>query len=298
MARSCGGLGLRSGGHVGRKTKPSRLSLLLALTLCSGVALAFEESGHTMVAQLMVPFLKDGARSELERLYGEDWSREIVSRAAMVQADLNRPQNKSMIPLQLTLFEQGDETFQPDKHCPNNRCSVGAVLESREVLLRSSFSDADKRQATIYLMHYALQMHIPVNSGLKRDDGGRKIYLKDDDLQPVNLAWIWNHDLYRQMDKRWFTYAQELYRDIEKVDPQAWVESMNPADWALEAHEIAEAEVYPLAAEGRYSAQLKRAGTAVLEEQLKKAAYRTASLFNEMFPPEDAPDMAESEAEG
>lgn len=238
-----------------------------------------------MVAQLMVPFLQDGARAELERLYGEDWSREIVSRAAGVQAELNRPKNKPMLPLQLTLFEEGDEAFDPQKHCPNNRCSVGAALESREVLLRSSFSDADKRQAVVYLMHYVLQLHIPVNTGLMRDQGGQKIYLKDEDLQPVNFAWIWNHDLYRQINKRWFTYAQELYRKIEDVDTEAWLASMNPASWAFESHEIAESQVYPLAAQGRYSAQLKKAGTDVLEDQLMKAAYRTAALFNEMFPP-------------
>lgn len=254
---------------------------------------AFEESGHTMVAQLMVPFLEDGARDELQRLYGDDWSREIVSRAGLIQTETNRPKNQAMQPLQLTLFEEDDEGFDPAKHCPNNACSVGAVLESREVLMRSSFSDTDKRQAVLYLMHYMLQLHIPVNSGLVRDEGGRKIYLKDNDLQPVNLAWIWNHDLYRRENKRWFTYAQELYRDIKKESPKAWLKPMDVGAWAYESHEVAKAEVYPVAASGRYSAQVRRDGIKVLEQQLKKAAYRTAAVFNEMFPTPDEDAMAD-----
>jgi hypothetical protein len=244
---------------------------------------AFEEGGHNMVAQLMVPFLNDGAKAELEHLFGANWSQEIISRAAMVQAELNRPKNQNLISLQQTLFELDDEMFDAAKHCPKNVCSVGAILESRQVLLKSGFAESDKRQAVFYFMHYVLQLHIPVNSGLMRDQGGLKIYLKDEALQPVNFAWIWNHDLYRRQGKRWFSYAQELYRTIKEQPTEEWIASLDPRDWAFETHTLALEQVYPAAAEGRYSANLINSGQEVLEMQLMKAAFRTASLMNEMF---------------
>lgn len=257
--------------------------LTVSAILAGAHVQAFEENGHNMVAQLAVPFLKENAQKELERLFGDDWSREIISMAASVQVELDRPKNKQMLPFQQTLFELGDEGFDPIKHCPNNVCSVGAILESREVLLRPNFTDSDKRQAVQYLMHYLVQLHIPVNVGLKRDLGGQKIYLKDSDLQPVNFAWIWNHDLYRKMNKRWFSYAQELYRTLQESSPETWIESMSIADWAFETHQLAVEQVYPIAAEGRYSAELINTGQALLEAQLMKAAYRTAALLNETF---------------
>jgi len=231
----------------------------------------------------MVPYLNEGAKAELQRLFGESWQREVVERASMVQAELSRPKNLPLAPLQVTLFAEDDTGFDPAKHCPKNACSVGAILESRQVLLKNTFVDADKRQALFYLMHYMVQLHIPINSGLIRDQGGQKIYLKDDNLQPVNFAWIWNYDIYRLQGKRWFTYAQELYRELEKLDKESWVETMSVPDWAWETHQLALAEVYPLAAEGRYSASVKKAGKGIIETQMMKAAYRTAMLLNEMF---------------
>lgn len=275
--------GLFAGGLACRKTITQRLITLLSAAILSSNLLAFEENGHIMVAQLMMPFLNDGAKVELARLYGDDWSREVVNLAASVQSELNRPKNSHLKSMQQTLFDIDAEGFDPQANCPNNSCSVAAILESRQVLLKTTFADSDKRQAIIYLLHYVLQLHIPVNSGLKRDMGGEKIYLKDDELQPVNFAWIWNYDLYRLVGKRWFSYAQELYRKMEQEEVELWAESLMPQDWAFEAHKIAIEQAYPLAAEGRYSANLINESTEILEQQLMKAAYRSAALLNSML---------------
>jgi len=239
-----------------------------------------------MVAQLMTSYLNEGASAELERLYGSDWKRIVVEMASMIQSELTRPKNQSEIPLQLTLFNMGDTEFDAQKHCAKNICSVGAILESRQVLLKSTYTDPEKRKALAYLMHFSVQIHIPLNCGLVRDSGGQKIYLKDELLQPVNFAWIWNYDLYRRMNVRWFSYANKLSRKLEDENTEEWLVSLNPQDWAMESHSIAMAQVYPMAVEGRYSANLINKGQKLLEEQLMKAALRTAALLNSLF--EDA----------
>ena len=258
-------------------------------------AIAFEESGHNMVAQLMVPLLNDGTKAEMQRLFGATWQRDVVERASMIQTELSRPKNQPLAALQVTLFEIGATEFDAAKHCPKNACSVAAILESRQVLLKNTYVDADKRQALFYLMHYMVQLHIPINAGLVRDQGGQNIYLKDDALLPVNFAWIWNHDIYRLQGKRWFTYAQELSRVLEKANKSEWTTTLSVPDWAWESHQIALNQVYPLAAEGRYSANVKKAGKDIIETQLMKAAYRTAMLLNAMFPDPVVDEKAKAE---
>jgi hypothetical protein len=267
---------------VGRASQPKRLIAAGLICLASTVS-AFEEQGHLMAAQLMTQFLNDDAKNYLTQLLGEDWQRQLVNMSPRVEQEMTRAKNRPMLPLQLTLFDATDTEFVPEIHCPNNACSVGAVLESKQVLISNRYSDADKRQAMGYLMHYMVQLHSPINCGFRKDLGGQKVYLKNVELKPVNLAWIWNYDLYRQLDERWFSYAQRLYRDMEDMELDAWVISMRPQDWAFESHMIAREKVYPLAADGRYSAELKKEGQDIIETQLMKAAYRTAMLLNQMF---------------
>lgn len=267
---------------VSRTAQSKRLVAALLLTVSPWLA-AFEEQGHTMVAQLMVMYLDDNAKSRLEALLGADWQREIIAMAPRVEQEAARASNRSMQPLQYTLFSVDDTEFNPEQHCPNNACSVGAVLESRKVLQENQFSSAQKKKALGYIMHYIVQLHVPVNTGLKRDMGGQKIYIKDGDLKDVNLAWIWNYDLYRRFETRWFTLAQQYFREMKDMDLSPWSASLKPQDWAFESHLLAREHVYPIAAEGRYSAALIKQGQAILETQLQKAAYRTALLLNQTF---------------
>lgn len=271
----------------GRKTQPSRLaSFLLVSVFLTAPGFAFEQSGHQMVAQLTIPYLNAGAKKELERLFGEDWQAALVRGAGVTELEMLRPKNASLIPMQYTLFDVGAEGFDAATDCPEGVCSVGAVLESLQVLQKANFDDGQKRQALRYLMHFNLLLHIPMNSGLKRDEGGQKIFVDNDQLKPVSLAWIWNYDLYRKQNQHWFSYAKELYREMEDLDLDAWAVSLKPQDWAFETHKLALEEAYPLAAEGRYSAELISKSQELLETQLMKAAYRTAVLLNQLFPME------------
>lgn len=282
MARAFGAVGFHTGRLHRREAKSPRLIFALLIGFASG-AYALEESGHNMVAQLMVPLLNESSEAEMVRLFGDEWRRDLVFMAPSIQSSLNNPRFQDRAPLQLTLFNEDDEGFDPAINCPNNACSVAAILESQQILLRTNRTDAEKRQALLYLMHYMIQLHIPINAGFVRDMGGQNIYLRGDDLQPVNFSWIWNSDLYRQMDKHWFSYAQELNRKMDDFPTASWTESLDPRDWAFEIHQIAVDQVYPLALEGRYSANLINQGQALLETQLVKAAYRTAALINDIY---------------
>lgn len=244
-----------------------------------------EQEAHRAVAQLSLYYLDDNAKQQLAERLGARWQEEWVALAASVQPSLALPGNENLLPFQFTLFDETDTEFNVVNNCPNNRCSVAALLESKRVLMLDSFSNKDKTRALAYLLHYGLQIHNPINTGFKSDQGGQNTYLKDSELQPVNLAWIWNYDLYRRMNEHWFTLAQKLHRDIDSLQVQQWLVETDPVQWAFESHLVAREFVYPLAVEGRYSAKLSADGRHILRLQMQKAAVRIAGMVNEAFEP-------------
>lgn len=229
------------------------------------------------MVQLAELRLNDEAKAALEDLYGPRWPVDLVNLS--IWAEEHAPADD----LRTVLFDAGDEGFDAAKHCPRNRCVVGAILESRTVLLRNSFEKADKRRAMQYLIHFITDLHIPVNAGLRRDEGGHLIALKTSELVRVNLNWVWTQELYRELDAPVFATAQRYQREITEEQAQQWLSSLSPVDWAWETHQIAMEVAYPLAVRGEYDAAYRREALPVLEEQLKKAAVRLAGLLNALY---------------
>lgn len=229
------------------------------------------------MVQLATLRLNDGARAALEDLYGPRWQVDLVNLANW--AHDHAPSEE----LRTVLFDADDTGFDAAKHCPRNRCVVGAILESRTVLIRNSFEKSDKRRAMQYLIHFMTDMHVPINAGLKRDNAGHLIALKTSELERVNLNWIWTEALYREFESPVFAMAQQYQREITEEEAQEWLSSMSVVDWAWETHQIAMDVAYPLAVRGEYDAAYRSEAEPVLEMQLKKAAVRLAALLNELY---------------
>lgn len=252
--------------------------ILAAALLClAGSASAFNEQGHRLVVQLAELRLNDEAKAALEDLYGERWATDLVNLANW--AEEHAPAED----LRRVLFDADDEGFDAAKHCPRNRCVVGAILESRLVLIRNSYEKAEKRRAMQYLIHFMTDLHIPINAGLARDEAGQLIALKTSELVRVNLNWVWTQELYRELEAPVFATAQRYQREITEEEAQQWLSSMSPVDWAWETHQIAMEVAYPLAVRGEYDAAYRREAVPVLEIQLKKAAVRLAALLNAIY---------------
>lgn len=229
------------------------------------------------MVQLAELRLNEGARAALEELYGPRWATDLVNLSNWAQE--HAPADE----LRTVLFDADDDGFDAAKHCPRNRCVVGALKESLYVLSRDKFDNAEKRRAVQYLIHFITDLHIPVNAGLRRDEGGHRIALKTSELVRVNLNWVWTQALYREMEAPVFATAQRWQRDITEEEASSWLSSLDPVDWAWESHQLAMDVAYPLAVRGEYDAAYRREALPVLETQLKKAAVRLAALLNEEF---------------
>ncbi len=257
--------------------------LIICLALFAQNIYAFDESGHRTVARLTVPMLSEQTGEQMQNLFGRKWQVQLIQMSAALQGELSRPSQRDKQALQFTLFELEDDNFSAEKHCQQNRCSVAAILESKHVLMDSAYSDEQKRKAVLYLMHYALQIHIPLNCGLIRDEGGQRIFLTDDQGHRVSFSWIWNYDMYRQLNIHWDSYAQILQKKWENGEYPKWDNSIDPRVWALDSHHISIEQVYPLAIAGVYDEKLIKQGQQLLEPQLMKAAYRSAELLNAIY---------------
>ncbi len=251
--------------------------------LFSDYSFAFGRDGHLLVAQLAFAHLSDDTKAEMQKIMGKGYRQEWIASANWAQELADRRANAWMQVLHYVWFDSEDTGFLPDKHCVNNQCVVASILESEKVLLSDRFTLQDKRKALKYLVHYIADIHQPTNCGYRRDEGGRKVLLKTPDLSKVSLHWVWETGLLREMGKPWFAHAQELNQRLKKEMKEQWQTPVDPVSWAFECHEVAKTVAYELARTGKWNAAYAKDANEVIEEQLQKAAVRTAAMLNKIY---------------
>jgi hypothetical protein len=257
------------------------LGLLVGL---SAQSLAYDRDGHRVVAMISFSYLNDAAKQELERLLGSNYRQEWIGSSYWAAEESEKVGNEWMQALHRVWFDPEDQGFDQDKHCPRNRCVVGAILESRHVLEQNGYSQQEKRQAFKFLLHFVADIHQPTNCGFRRDQSGQKIWLKSPDLTNVNLHWIWQTAMLKKQEKRWSTLAIELVRDMPQDEVVMWTENLDPVAWAWECHQIARETAYLLALDKKWGNQYYKEAWPVYEQQLQKAGIRLATMINEIYP--------------
>lgn len=265
-------------------TNLARVIVLLILFGLSGQSAAFGVDGHRVVAMISFAYLNDPAKQQLESLLGESYRQEWIGSSYWAAEESEKAGNEWMMALHHVWFDPEDEGFDPGKHCPANRCAVGAILESQRVLQDESFTQQQKRQAFKYLLHYVADLHQPTNCGFRKDQSGQKIWLKTAELTNVNLHWIWQTGMLQKNEKRWSTLAIEMVREMPQDNLQQWAENLDPVAWAWECHQTARSTAYLLALDKKWGNKYYKDAWPVYEEQLQKAGVRLAYLINEIFP--------------
>lgn len=245
---------------------------------------AFDAKGHRIVAQTALGYLTPESRKHLQHLLGEQYSIDFVDASQWVLHRQASPDHQYLQMLHFVWFDEQDTQFVADKHCPNNRCAVAAVLESQYMLRQSDSSDETQRRALRYLIHYVADLHQPLNTGLMQDRGGQDYSLVDAHLQPVTLYWVWEHHLMDSIETAWFSLANQYRQQIQPQQIEQWTAQMQPQDWAWESHQLALDVAYGLAqSKQRLDADYIKKVLPVFEQQLQKAAVRLAYLLNDIW---------------
>lgn len=234
-----------------------------------------------MIGRLVVHHLDDSGREEMALLFGSNWEAEFERQIPTWHTQLTLSGAIISDPYKMTLFNEEDEGFDAKTHCPMAECSVAAVIASRRTFENLDLEIAHRISALLSLIYYTVQLHIPTNTGFFRDQGGRRLFIKNKSDQPVSIMWIWNYGLYRELEADSYNYAQKLFDQTTNRNKENWQE-LSETDWAYEGHEIAKEQVYPLALNGKYDSSFIKTGQEILAIQLSKAGFRIAELINEV----------------
>lgn len=235
-----------------------------------------------MVAQLSTYYLSDEAEQLIIDLYGSNYRRLLLDDAYFAERLTRQRGNAWRLGYHYTWFNEGEDGFDPERHCPNSICSVAAVLASERVLLNSDASRNERLNALRFLIHYMGDLHDPVNAGFAHDRGGRETELVASNLERYSLHAIWQQELFDYLPHPPFVMANLWSRTLRDEDRQRWQQG-DPLDWIWETHELARDLAYPLAqSAGGWNAIYRREALPALETQLKKAAVRLAMRLNQI----------------
>jgi len=246
-------------------------------------AQAWGPLGHSVVAELAQRHLDPAAEAELERLLAPEHTRRLADVANWADQIQNDPAQKVLWDQTRSLhyinFHGGDCDYVPPRDCRDGRCVVAGVQHYIGVLGDRSQSDAARRDALKFVVHFVGDMHQPLHAGFRDDKGGNG-YQVQFNGKGSNLHKVWDSGLLSTRGLDWQSYAQALdARGL--VDLPAPIAPLdNPyAQWAEESCRFTGAAgFYP---DGHKIDQAYVAAELPLAEQrLREAGRRLAEVLN------------------
>jgi hypothetical protein len=264
---------------------PSRSLVFAAAMLAAAPSVhAWGPLGHRVVAELAQRHLDPLAEAELERLLAPEHMRSLADVA-------NWPDQIQDDPAQAALWKQtrgqhyvnfrgGNACdYVPPRDCRDGRCVVAGLQHYVDVLGDRSQSEAMRREALKFVVHFVGDIHQPLHAGY-RDDKGGNTYQVQFDGKASNLHKVWDSGMLSTHGLDWQAYARQL-DSAPPVNLQAPIAPMGHpyAAWAEESCRItAEAGFYP------YGHKIDQAYVAtwrpLAELRLRQAGRRLAEVLN------------------
>jgi len=254
------------------------LALLFTLLIAIDAALAWGPEGHSAVARIAAQNLTPQARDKIQALLTPHETLAVISSwADDVRNDHPEtgPWHYIDIPLAASAIDMARE-------CPSGNCVVQKIEDFEAVLKDKSASEASRREALEFVVHYVGDLHQPLHCSDNNDKGGNMVQVIFFG-RPDNLHAVWDSGIIRR-EKQWGDQlATTLNQRITPEQKKAWARG-SVQDWALESHAVAVKVVYgrlPQGSPPNLSDDYANAMLPVVEEQLEKAGIRLAYMLNE-----------------
>ncbi|CAF0816595.1 unnamed protein product [Adineta ricciae] len=103
-------------------------------------------------------------------------------------------------------------SYIPSRDCVNDRCIEGALKNYSRRLVDRNSDYVEQQQALIFLVHFLGDIHQPLHSGFKNDQGGNAVkgfFLNGKNL--TNLHTIWDVEIIVNRIQRHFQSDVNLY---------------------------------------------------------------------------------------
>jgi nuclease S1 len=259
------------------------LRWVVMAALCLGGALpglAWGPEGHRVVAVIAQMNLTPRARAQVNALLGPYNSLGAISSWAddtRVDFPDTAPWHFIDIPLQANTIDMATE-------CPHSECVIAQVERFDRMLKDPHSSDADRRMALKFLVHFVGDLHQPLHCEDDHDKGGNLVQVTFFG-RPMNLHSVWDSGILRQIKPYGNQLAEELDQRITPAERKKW-EQGTVEDWALESHRLAREVAYkdlPRGPDPELGQAYLDAAIPVVETQLEKAGIRLANMLNQAF---------------
>jgi hypothetical protein len=275
-------------------------SLALAMTIaCSGPALAWDQEGHSIIAEIAQRRLSPAAAEAVERVLGRGHSlASVASWADDVRETAPETYNWHFIDIPITSTQ-----YDPATACapgPKGDCVV-AELDRLKRELRC-VADTRKLAALKFAVHFVGDIHQPLHTVLE-DRGGNDIPVVVNmngltckrncppKLIETNLHAAWDTNLITKTVWAWGAYVDRLeagwLKSAEAAQPG--IDGGTPLDWALETHRAAQ-QVWALTPADRVlDDDYYRKILPFLDRQLGVAGLRLARFLNDAYGSKQCP---------
>lgn len=274
------------------------LSTMLILCTTASQVSAWGERGHRIVGHMARALLTPSAKTALQQLMGSD---DLATFALYLD------QHKDDLEQQIPGSRQWHyddmpvcATSAPHDHCPQGqRCASVQVVRHYTLLSQRQTPKSRRQFAVRVLAHLVGDMHQPLHAADNHDRGGNEIQVLLPDGQSTNLHAAWDsafvqHAFGQQSDR---SIARRL---VQRYAPRAtaWqagtIGLPQMQTWLRETNQAAQTVAYGqltgfacgaarTSTPVTLSAAYLGAASQLIEEQLAKAGYRLAAVFNSVF---------------
>lgn len=251
---------------------------LLAGLMLSTQAQAWGPEGHRIVAALAQDQLKPAAEAQVERLLAPEHTTRLADIATWADDLQDDPSQQALWKATRSQhyvnFRDRQCHYQPPLDCPDGRCVIDGLAHYVAVLGDRRQSDASRRQALKFVVHFVGDIHQPLHGGY-RDDKGGNTYQVQFQGQGSNLHRVWDSGLLSTRGLTWQAYARQLEaRGPAAVPPLG---GMPYVGWAEESCRLSR-DIYP---DGHtVGADYVRAELPLAEQRLREAGRRLAEVLN------------------
>jgi hypothetical protein len=261
-----------------------RLLASVLLACLATPAFAWGSMGHRLVADLAADELTDTARTEVARLLkGEEHPTlgGIASWADDVRA--NDPVlGKQSAPWHYVGIHSPTCAYEPPADCPDGNCVVGAIQAQAAILADRGRSDAERRQALKFLVHFVGDAHQPLHANNREDKGGNVVQLRipaPEGEKGSNLHSLWDSGLIQHAGLDEAAYLARLRELPLVVDLPAHPLPPQAGDWVEASCRISmRPGLYPpspIIDEAYYATWVP-----LIDEQLRRAGTHLAQVLN------------------
>ena len=248
--------------------------LVFSILLVSPKAFSWGKTGHRVVAEIAERNLDPAAKKGIKELLDGDDLARVANYPDEIRSDRKYDYTGSW---HYTSIPTGKTYFDQKRNKDGD--IIDALFRMDEILKDPKKSKEDKAFALKFMVHLVGDLHQPLHVGIAEDRGGNNVRVRWFKTES-NLHTIWDENVIDFQQLSYTEYTAFLNRYTK--DEMKEFTRGNFLDWAKESQDLRSA-VYDTGGSENLSYEYQYKTKPVIEERIRKAGVRLASVLNNVF---------------